>query len=123
MDSVPAPPAADGPLLQLPIAQAGWRNILNICLREVFTDLNGPPVLTIDIECQSTHHALRVDHLGEGVREVLQRDLSRVVDVLEELDVRHVPLLVKQLVEPRQVLNRNGCICRKITNKSVSVIL
>ena len=48
VDSVPAPPAADGPLLQLPTARTRWRNIPKLCQREVFTVLNGPPVCTID---------------------------------------------------------------------------
>ena len=58
-----------------------------------------------DLSYYVTHHALRVDHLCERVREVLQRDVARAADVLEELDVRHVPLLGEQVVEPRQVLN------------------
>ena len=38
-------PAAAGLLLQLPTDQAGWRNILNVSQLEVFTILNGLPVV------------------------------------------------------------------------------
>ena len=37
-------PATSGPLLQLPTAQAAWRNIPNLSQQDVFTVLNSHPV-------------------------------------------------------------------------------
>ena len=84
---------------------------------ETSTCYVGRKILFLSVDQLFTHHALRIDHLGERVREVLQRDLARVVDVLEELDVRHVPLLVEQVVEPREVLN-----CRSNSSQNDTMI-
>ena len=45
VDLVPALPAAGLPLLLLPTAQAGWQNIPHLSKREIFTILNGHPVM------------------------------------------------------------------------------
>ena len=47
VDSVPTVLALGGPLLQLPTAQAGWRNIPNPSQREVFTKQMCHPVVQI----------------------------------------------------------------------------
>ena len=44
IDRVPTAPAAGGPLLQQPTAQADWRNIPNLSQREIFTCLICHPV-------------------------------------------------------------------------------
>ena len=46
VDLVPTVMAAAGPLLWLPTALAGWRNIPNLSQREVVTILAGHPVFT-----------------------------------------------------------------------------
>ena len=45
VDSVPTVLAVDGPLLQLPTARAGWRNIPNPSQQDVTTILMGHLVL------------------------------------------------------------------------------
>ena len=44
VDLVPTVPAAGGPLLQQPTAQAGWRNIPNLSQWEVFINNTDHPL-------------------------------------------------------------------------------
>ena len=78
-------PAAGGPLLQLPTAQAGCRNHPNLSQREVFTDLTGHPEgnipLRMNINESERQHltlatAMRCPHHGRGLASDLSQKIS-----------------------------------------------
>ena len=84
VDLVPALLAAGGPLLQLPTAQAGWRNYPNLSQQEVVTTQNGHPVASLDSMTIGSH---RDDNTHPGNHELIL-DIASKTDG----DVRTLPL-------------------------------